>query len=108
MSRIEWSDNYATGINVIDGQHKRIIDYINQLNDINVSRDKGQLQQLLYNLFDYTLSHFAFEESLMEEAGYDGSSIHKNTHDAFRKKIQEMVKDEGARSRLLKELGLEE
>ena len=89
MSRIEWSEDFATGINVIDGQHKRIIDYINQLNDMAGNQDSDQLRELLYNLFDYTLSHFTFEESLMEEAGYTGSSIHKKTHDAFRNKIKE-------------------
>ncbi len=33
MTYIEWTDEFATGISVIDGQHKRIIHYINQLTD---------------------------------------------------------------------------
>ena len=92
MSRIEWSDDFATGIHIIDAQHKRIVEYINQLDDVRESHDRHQLMEVLINLIDYTLSHFAFEESLMEEAGYDAASIHKNTHDAFRNKIGQLRK----------------
>jgi len=87
MTYIEWSDEFATGISVIDGQHKRIIHYINQLTDAQNLEEPKLIDEVLVNLIDYTLSHFAFEESLMNEAGYDGFAIHKQTHDAFRKKI---------------------
>jgi len=89
MSRIQWSDNYATGINVIDGQHKRIIEYLNQLDSMDTDSDKSGVREVLFNLLDYTLSHFTFEEALMDEAGFPAASIHQRTHDAFRKKIQE-------------------
>lgn len=90
MSRIEWSEDFNTGIHIIDVQHRRIVEYINQLDDVADTHERGQLMEVLVNLIDYTLSHFAFEESLMEEAGYEASSIHKKTHDAFRNRIQEI------------------
>lgn len=92
MSRIEWSDDFNTGIHIIDVQHKRIVEYINQLDDVSKTHDRHMLMEVLVNLIDYTLSHFAFEESLMEEAGYEASSIHKQTHDAFRNRIREIRK----------------
>jgi len=88
MSYIVWSDELATGINVIDSQHKRIIHYINQLTDAQNLDSPQIISDVLLDLVDYTLSHFAFEESLMEDAGYSAASIHIKTHDAFRDKIQ--------------------
>jgi hemerythrin len=89
MPKIEWQEDFATGINVIDSQHKRIIHYINQLDDARNLDEPGIIDDVLINLVDYTLSHFAFEESLMEDAGYDASDIHIQTHNAFRSKIED-------------------
>lgn len=36
---------------------------------------------------DYTLSHFAFEEDLMEQAGYPFIPDHKKVHTLFTKKV---------------------
>lgn len=88
MPYIEWSEDFATGINVIDCQHKRIVHYINQLTDAEKLEAPELIGEVLVNLIDYTLSHFAFEESLMNEAGYNAATIHKQTHDAFREKIE--------------------
>ena len=87
MSYIQWSEDLATGIGVIDSQHKRIIHYINQLEDARALNEPGLVSEVLINLTDYTLSHFAFEESLMEDAGYVAATIHAKTHDSFRDKI---------------------
>lgn len=89
MSYIIWNDDLATGINVIDGQHKRIVHYINQLTDAKSLDAPDIVGDVLMELVDYTLSHFAFEESLMDDAGYNAAAIHKRTHDAFREKIQD-------------------
>ncbi len=82
---IQWSDELSTGIPVIDGQHQRIIGYIN---DLKQARCQQGVAETLGELLDYTLSHFEFEEALMEEAGYDGLEEHKRTHDAFRGRIE--------------------
>ena len=92
MSYIQWSDELATGIGVIDSQHKRIIHYINQLEDARALNDTELVREVLIHLTDYTLSHFAFEESLMEDAGYVGADIHAKTHDSFRDRINEYNK----------------
>lgn len=92
MAYIEWTDDYSTGIDVVDGQHKRIIHYINQLAEAHEQDDSKLVSEVLINLIDYTFSHFAFEESLMDEAEYIGASVHKKTHEGFRDKIMEYQK----------------
>ena len=79
---------YNTGIDVIDDQHKRILDYINEIDDVSVKTDRARIRQILDNIIDYTQSHFTFEESLQEEAGYKYRVPHKRVHDLFIKKIE--------------------
>lgn len=84
---IAWTDDLKTGIEVIDGQHKRIVDYINLLGQAIRKRDRHAVGVVLDELVDYTSSHFAFEESLQEEAGYQSAKPHKAVHDMFVKRV---------------------
>ena len=87
MSHIEWNDDLNTDIQVIDSQHKRIVEYINALDDVKQSHDRDEVGRVLNELVDYTLSHFAFEESLMEDAGYPFINGHKMVHELFVKRV---------------------
>ncbi len=84
-----WDNGLNTGIPEIDTQHKRIVDYVNQLDEaISINKGKDRIGEILDNLLDYTNSHFVFEETLMEQAGYPMLAPHKRLHDAFRTRIQ--------------------
>ena len=87
MAHIQWTDDLNTDIQVIDSQHHRIVDYINTLDDIKDTHDRDQVEKVLNELVDYTLSHFAFEESLMEDAGYPFINGHKRVHELFVKRV---------------------
>ena len=82
-----WTNDMNTGIDVIDSQHMRIVEYINQLEKAARRQDQQLVGHVLGELVDYTLSHFAFEESLQEEAGYAFAKPHKSVHDTFVKRI---------------------
>lgn len=84
-----WVNDWNIGIDVIDDQHKRIVDYINALENANMSTTGRVLQELV----DYTESHFAFEESLLEEAGYAYAKPHKATHATFIKRLNTYQED---------------
>ena len=92
MAHLEWYDELDTGIEVIDKQHQRIVEYINQLDDIVDHPDKTKLAGVLNELVDYTLSHFTFEESLMEEANYPFIKAHKRVHLLFIQRINQYLK----------------
>lgn len=87
MQHISWTSDLATNIPVIDNQHQRIIDYINQLMDAQQHHSREEVGEVLTQTVDYTLSHFAFEESLMEEAGYPFLNAHKKVHQLFVKRV---------------------
>jgi len=84
---IVWTDDLNTGIDVIDHQHMRLVEYINQLEKASRTHDRLLIGRVLNELVDYTLSHFAFEENLQEEAGYKFAKPHKAIHDMFIKRV---------------------
>lgn len=89
MPLLIWNEELETGIDVIDQQHKRIVELINQLNLVSNGKADGNVGDVLAELVDYTLSHFVFEEELMEEAGYPFSKAHKRVHDIFTARVNE-------------------
>ena len=91
MSFLTWSDDLDTGIDIIDSQHKRIVDYINDLHAATQTNDRDAVGTVIDELVDYTISHFAFEESLMEKANYAFLDPHKRVHELFIKKINGFV-----------------
>ena len=89
-----WKDEYNIGIKVIDDQHRRILEYINDLEIIleKVKYDREEVGEVLNNIIDYTQSHFTFEETLQEQAQYQYRSPHKSVHDRFILKIESFRK----------------
>ena len=93
MAFIEWQDQLATDIFVIDSEHKLLISYLNDLhaiiNDETLDqpvRDKGTLD-VLNHLTEYTQTHFVVEEELMRVYEYPGMVNHKSEHDSFVAKV---------------------
>lgn len=86
---ITWTANLNTGIDVIDQQHKRIVDFINHLETAQQAKNPKMIKEVVDDCVDYTLSHFAFEESLQEEAGYQYCKPHKKVHELFARRVSE-------------------
>ena len=82
---------FETGIDVIDGQHKRIVGYLNDLEIAIERKDRAAVGGVLEELVDYTQSHFAFEETLMQEAGYAFLEMHKKVHELFVRRVSGFV-----------------
>ena len=86
---LNWTPDLSVGIEVIDSQHKRIVEYINLLHDARIRGDKDAIHRVIEELVDYTLSHFSFEESMMEEAHYRFLAPHKKVHELFVRRVGE-------------------
>lgn len=90
MAFLVWQDDLNTGIQVIDDQHRRIVAMINLLQQAQeFGRSRLEVGDVLVELVDYTLSHFAFEEALLEEAGYAFTRPHKRVHEIFIGRVKE-------------------
>jgi hemerythrin len=81
MSRIEWKDKFSVGIISIDNHHRKLIDFINDLNDA-IATDKTQevLGTIIENIISYTKHHFSYEEELFDKYMYEDTVTHKAKH----------------------------
>jgi hemerythrin len=90
MAQLNWTANLNTGIDVIDKQHKMIVEYINELDDvITGGGNRDRIALVIHSLVGYTTSHFQFEESMQEEAAYPFLKMHKRLHERFVKRVGE-------------------
>lgn len=91
MAKYSWTDQFNVGIEAIDSQHRRIVDYINLLDDANTGRgSREEIGKLIDAVVDYTISHFAFEEGLLSDAGYPFLKVHHKVHVLFAKRIADL------------------
>lgn len=67
---INWGPEFETGIDIIDEQHRRIFDYLLEIDHAVTTHHAEEVEKVVRALIDYAISHNTFEESLMEKAGY--------------------------------------
>lgn len=90
MPLFNWSTQYETGILLVDSQHKKLVDAINDLHEaMKEGKGKDKIEKTLNFLVDYTVLHFSAEEKLMQQKNYPDYSNHKKVHD----KLVAEVKD---------------
>ena len=91
---IKWGTKFEIGITIIDNQHKRWIEFINNLYEGLITTKSSEEIQLLYKkLIDYTEYHFGFEEKYMQEFKYGESDSHVLGHEKFVNSIVELFSD---------------
>ncbi|MFP5213430.1 MAG: bacteriohemerythrin [Acidobacteriota bacterium] len=93
MALLNWSEDYSVNVREIDDQHKKLIGYLNELNDaMRAGNGKEVLGGILKNLVAYTSSHFAAEERLMKSNGYPDYEAHKDKHEKMTRKVLDIQK----------------
>lgn len=90
MAYMEWTRDLESGIPIIDAQHKRIIEFINELNDACQTGNMSETNHVMDGLLNYTVTHFEFEEELQEKAGYPFLKAHQRIHEIFMKKVADI------------------
>lgn len=84
MSLIIWNDSLITGIDMIDAQHKILINKVNKLQScIQNENSFDNLSILLDELLEYTIYHFEMEEELFNNSKYSEKDSHLKEHAAF-------------------------
>lgn len=95
-----WNDNFATGIERIDEQHRRLVEILNDLaTHVAFPSQELGLDVILAGLVDYTLYHFATEEGIWGEylAEDPAETAHRAEHQAFIASVLKAKKDAGDR-----------
>lgn len=91
MMRAEFDESLVTGNEMIDTQHKELIDKINKLLDsCETAKEKLAAIKMLDYLADYTEFHFGEEEKLQADIQYPGMEEHKKEHEKLRAVVQDL------------------
>jgi hemerythrin len=84
MDLIIWKDTFNTGNLRVDNQHKHLVALINELfRNLGGTNKDAVLKNTFTELYDYTISHFTMEETVMREFAYSGFMAHKDQHSQF-------------------------
>lgn len=90
MTKFVWTEQLDVGIEVIDQQHRKIVEYINQLDDVHSSgHSRKEVGKLINALIDHTIYHFGFEENIQEKVGYPYIKAHQRLHVQFAKRVSD-------------------
>lgn len=88
MDYFGWNSQLETGIEVIDTQHKEIAMYLNCVYQTSYLKMRDEERAALHELIQCVNSHHAFEEELLEAAGYPNLEEHKRTHAEIRRRLE--------------------
>ncbi|MFA6014663.1 MAG: hemerythrin family protein [Gallionellaceae bacterium] len=88
--KLEWREQLSVGNNVIDADHKYLIELINQIQVNLKAKNREELKKLLDDLSRYSLVHFDREEKIAIAAGYDRASILHISHEELIKQLDQV------------------
>jgi hemerythrin len=88
----EFTDEYLTGIHIVDDEHRELFHIIEKANHLikNMNDVSGfdNIMMILNELTYYTKEHFRDEEEYMGKIGYDGLDAQKRAHESFVEKLE--------------------
>jgi len=101
MSLLHWEDRYSVGVAAVDHEHRELIELINRLYaEATTQGSRDAIVDFFGDLFKAISSHFALEERLMRERGYDQLTQHKNDHERLLDELRDIMEDFEANERI--------
>jgi len=91
-----WEDKYATGIELIDNQHRRLVELTNQLYLACLAGDEALstvFKDAMSRMVEYVRFHFSAELKLLNAIDYPDYHNHKKMHDNLVQDILDAAKD---------------
>lgn len=85
-----WRDQLSVGNNVIDSDHKHLIDIINKVEHSLGTKNKSELAAALDDLSQYSRVHFAREEKIAEAVGYTQVPHLNQSHQELLKQLEQV------------------
>lgn len=92
MALIQWDETFELGIPELDHELRELVDLINLLSS-RLSEDASELEicEILADLQVAATVHFALEESVMRDHGYNGIAAHKAEHELLLDRILDVM-----------------
>jgi hemerythrin len=94
MTNIEWDKSLSVGVDLIDNQHKMLIERLRKIaKAIEKKQATGEITKTLDFMVDYTDFHFSTEEKYMEKYNYPDKENHILRHEEFKESLRRLVQD---------------
>jgi len=91
MTKLSWNSFYQTGVEIIDKEHQKMFEIVNDiLTKVDEGVDKTQIQEVWNQLVSITESHFLHEEKMMVEHRYPDVSEHEVEHENLLSELKEI------------------
>ncbi|MCL2792226.1 MAG: bacteriohemerythrin [Spirochaetaceae bacterium] len=94
---VVWENKFVTNIDLIDKQHKELVNLTNNLYQTCMGRDpdkvKDAFKKALQQMVEYVRFHFNAEVELLKRINYPDYPAHKAMHDELIGKILEAAQD---------------
>lgn len=92
MPLLEWNESHSVNIKEIDGQHQKLVGFMNELYDaMRAGKSKEVLGGILNELVNYAVYHFDTEEKFMTKYEFPLLEEHVREHTAFKAKAADLV-----------------
>ena len=92
MKYLKWSDQYSVGVDSVDYEHQNLMDMINAIYaELEDQRDIAEIEKTVSDVHAEISAHFALEERLMRNAGYEEYEAHKDDHEELPDQIRDMM-----------------
>lgn len=89
---ITFTEQFSVGVADLDDQHKKIMDYINQIHAaVKTDSSLDEIKNILGNLAKFTVDHFASEEKYFDQFNYPDSTKHKAIHEKLLAQVSDVV-----------------
>ncbi len=103
MSLIQWKSEFELGVPDVDYEHRELIELINTIYSfIEDGASPEHVLDGLADIFAHISAHFALEEKIMRDAGYEAYSGHKADHEKLLDQLRDImdsVDDDGSYDR---------
>ena len=94
MALIEWTEDFSVSVEEIDEQHKKLVQMLNDLhNAMAQGEGNKKIGEIIDNLVDYSVYHFATEEKYFDKFKFPKTEEHKQVHRDFVEKVSKFQEE---------------
>ena len=94
MNKFEWDGSLSIGVDLIDEQHKMLIEKLGDLSEaLRKSVEHNEILKTLEFMMDYTDFHFTAEEKTMADHDYPGLEFQQQQHAEFKVTLNNILED---------------
>jgi hemerythrin len=91
MAQFSWTNNLFTGNTLIDGDHRKLVDFMNAFFESMQSGETTErISKAMQDFIAFTREHFRREDEEMRRIGYVAALAHATEHGKLLKQLVEL------------------